>query len=208
MQSNALLWKDNYMNNLPEKLFPVSIQYGIIHIHIPKTAGTSIRTALFGSDVIKHVTASKIPIDIWESIPSFAVVRHPVSRFISSYKYHCKSSYRGVLLKRYPELKSMSMKEYAETFLKEDYLLLEPQMKYVQRSDSNKSIVDYLLRFEYISDDFSSLCKKLNIKLNLDKLKASDNIDVEIDSETLSIVEKFYECDYDLYNESLTSLLE
>lgn len=64
---------------------------GLIFIHIPKNAGTSIYKAL-GFEKSTHSKASEILQNnenkkLWDSHFSFAVVRHPINRFISLYNY-------------------------------------------------------------------------------------------------------------------------
>ena len=88
-----------------------------------KTAGTSIRNALFGSDVVRHIKAKEINLSLWEALPSITIIRDPIERFISSYKYHVKGKYKGVLFKKNPELYSLTIQEYAETYLGKIQLL-------------------------------------------------------------------------------------
>lgn len=64
-----------------------------IFVHVPKTAGTEIERALCekpGQKVGGHTTAEgfrrKFPQE-FESFYKFGVVRHPVSRFVSAYRY-------------------------------------------------------------------------------------------------------------------------
>ena len=73
----------------------------IVFIHIPKTAGTSIASALGremdGSFSLSHFTPSEakkyIFQDGWERFYSFSVVRNPWERYISLYHYHKSGLY-------------------------------------------------------------------------------------------------------------------
>lgn len=61
---------------------------GVLFVHVPKNAGTSISHALYGAQVKHHTVtyyASLAP-DLLE-LPSFAIVRDPVDRFLSAFHF-------------------------------------------------------------------------------------------------------------------------
>lgn len=62
---------------------------GLIFIHVPKSAGTSFSTPLYGR-FLGHYPASQIRSfnkRLFESLPSFGVVRNPWDRCLSAYRF-------------------------------------------------------------------------------------------------------------------------
>ena len=64
-------------------------QAGVMFIHVPKAAGTSISHAVYGR-FMGHIPArhlAEIAPDFFKSIPRFTVVRDPFTRIVSSYQF-------------------------------------------------------------------------------------------------------------------------
>jgi hypothetical protein len=62
---------------------------GVLFIHIPKNAGMSVSKILYGEQVF-HPTIryyQRVAVDIAHDLPSFAIWRNPVERFVSAYRY-------------------------------------------------------------------------------------------------------------------------
>ena len=62
---------------------------GVLFIHIPKNAGMSVSSILYGEQLF-HPTIryyQRVAQDIAQDLPSFAIWRNPVERFVSAYYY-------------------------------------------------------------------------------------------------------------------------
>lgn len=62
---------------------------GVLFIHVPKNAGMSVSSTLYGEQVF-HPTIryyARVAPDLVRQLPSFAVWRHPVERFVSAFRY-------------------------------------------------------------------------------------------------------------------------
>ena len=192
---------DSYFDTVQASLFPVSLQYKMIHVHIPKTAGTALRRPLFDSEVVRHVRASEIPLALWEAFPSITIVRHPIERLLSSYKYHVMSGYSGVLLKRHPDLKSLSLEAYVDRFVgKSD--LLGMQKSYISRDDSTKPIVDHVIRFEHINEELPKILEGLGVDVKINVVKQSPKNKVIATKAVLKQIKAHYKEDYETFGYS------
>ena len=126
-------------------------------MHIPKTAGSSMRLYMRGRydtlHVPHHSTAEQIKnkhIDIFDSYTKFCVVRNPWDREVSRYKF----------IKRNKE-----HEQYEHTLNGIKWFIQRragfPYTHYTHIS--HVCVIDYILRFENIQSDFHEVCNKLNI---------------------------------------------
>jgi len=62
---------------------------GAVFIHVPKAAGSSIATALYGRRLGHHPARELMQEDpaSWARLEKFSVLREPVARFLSAYAY-------------------------------------------------------------------------------------------------------------------------
>ena len=98
MQSiNGRLPEELRHSLLVRRRSPLFRKAGIVFIHIPKAAGSSINGALYGQ-FMGHYTAQNFlqsaPDDV-KALPRFAVTRNPWSRTLSAYRFACAGSGSG-----------------------------------------------------------------------------------------------------------------
>lgn len=178
----------------------------LLHIHIPKTGGTSMRKVLIpGVEETKHETAREFPVDVWEEYFTFAVVRNPYDRSVSQYMYHCKGRYRGVLARKDPNLSSLSFVEYLKKYVEQQKnTMFFPQLDYVTH-DKTSTPIDFLGRFESLRESFTQLKERLarpDLELpHLLKSKHSHYLEYH-DATTRRIVEKIYAKDLNAFGYS------
>lgn len=101
---------------LPEGLRTPLVVGGrsVFLVHNPKCAGSSLKRML---GVTARRTTHSWPRDlfrrrVWQQAIIVVAVRHPFDRFLSSWRYHCRSDYRGKLVKRHGSLSHLSPLEY------------------------------------------------------------------------------------------------
>lgn len=154
-----------------------------IFIHIPKTAGTAIERTLQASpqqNVGGHTTALGYQRAFPEEFATFfkfAVIREPVSRFLSAWRYLRK-------MPIHPALNNASIHECnglnewmdrlrAEPELLDRIIHFWPQWKFVC-DKSGDLMVDRLFRFERIEAEWKEISNVLRIQqLKLPKINES-----------------------------------
>lgn len=148
---------------------PLWLRAGIVFVHVPKAAGTSISEALYGR-ITGHVRA--IDVARWGSsgvrrLPRVAVVRNPWDRLVSSYRFIKNGggiggpNVAGIWRSEQYEIPEFSS---FESFVN-DWLVhkdvrrldgvFQPQSQFV--SHHGEIIVDHLGRFEALDETYRYL---------------------------------------------------
>jgi hypothetical protein len=178
-----------------------------IFVHINKTAGTSVTDALAPclrwNDIVlgatpvgtalnapyrdrfglyKHSTAREIRAvvgdEVWRSYTTFCVLRDPIDRAVSLYRYLKRmQADRSELRRRLRDLLGRSRPDWPATvalretdsfsaFIRHPRIHFDPgflgQHAFVC-DEAGNVIVDRLLRFETIADDFAALAAELGL---------------------------------------------
>lgn len=155
-------------------------QMKCIFIHIPKTAGTSIGTALFSDGRTGHWKAKAYQ---WtnnkkfKSYYKFTVVRNPWDRAASAYFYLSRGGKNQNDEKWAKEnLKNInSFDQFVTTWMNNESIYswghFVPQVDFL-KNECGTIDIDYIGRFEQLREDFLIIQKKLNSRAEL-KLKNS-----------------------------------
>jgi hypothetical protein len=147
---------------------------GIVFIHIPKAAGTSINQALYGR-FMGHVHASDV--ERWGStqllaLPAFAVTRNPWDRLVSAYRFARRGSGIGGEIQAAvsrPEQYRIPQFETFESFVRtwlaqRDVTTLDgifqPQCLFVCDA-AGKPLVDHLGRVDKLNDTYDFIRKSI-----------------------------------------------
>jgi len=184
---------------------PVSDKHKLILVHIRKTGGTSIEKAMgiFDNDYLlpeiklycikngrnlKHLNAREIKEVMgkkqYKEYFKFSVVRNPYTRLVSSYFYF-----------------NIDKKMPFDKFLKDIVLQNKTERYYSQfyclSDEKGRIIVDSILRFENLEEDFNRLMKKLKLNFKLPYInKTTYNPNQVIYTERgKKLIEKLYKKD-------------
>lgn len=177
-----------------------------IFIHIPKAAGSSIISSGV-EEVYGHVGYTWY-MDrnkkYFDEFHKFTIVRNPWDRLVSAYSYlsHGNANAMDKLWAK-KNIKRMSFDEFIRTWLTEEnaksWIHFIPQADFIYSND-NQLMMDYVGRFESLSEDFKAISKKLSLPSELQKINPSqrDNYQTYYSTKTRDIVQRVYKRDIDL----------
>ena len=155
-----------------------------IFIHIPKTAGTSILSALAGG---RKFHRDHTPWYVYNSINrwryahyfKFAFVRNPYDRAVSTYEYLANggNGMDDLAYKTYFEAHGIDFEtfvlEYLDCDKLQEHMLLRPQFIYLYDMHG-KLQVDYVGRFETLERDYAVVAEKIGLPRSLPRKNTSD----------------------------------
>lgn len=170
-----------------------------IHVHIPKTAGTSFRVALGITDP-EHQTASELHALVgdaeWYGSFTFALVRNPFDRLVSIYtagRGHRRPRTRA----RY---ESMSFDAWVrEELCAEESPRITARRRYSEWIDEP---VEYVGRFEEVGDAWARVAGAVGVELSeLPQIHRTEHGHYRdlFDDATRRLVEDYFSEDLDLY---------
>ena len=203
----------------------ISHRYRYIFIAVPKTATTSIITALNEYGEVetvrpKHKTAmeayQELPEEIWNTYYKFSFVRNPFDWVASWYFYRQRENFKNNKNRHHTYTGDISFSD----FVRNDKEWPNTQLEFLA-NDSGNILVDFIGRYENLDSDFNYICKKINIpciklpSLNMagKKFKPSELYDDElialVEERDGEIIKKFdYKPDYKVNTRKGRSVFE
>lgn len=181
-----------------------------VFIHIPKAAGTSVLQTLAGTDGFiprDHSTIEEFKIastPLLNDFFSFTIVRNPLDRIDSVYRYLKKggNGTNDLELSKFINSNFPTLNDYILEYLDKDiihaYKLTKPQYTFVC-DEKYKVLVDFVGRFESINEDFSQISKKLNLKRELPHSNKSEVMPLAISEEAKEKIKNLYSVDYQVF---------
>lgn len=176
-----------------------------LFIHIPKAAGTSIASAIYGKDPWHYPISDYNYLSRFLSkrLYKFAFVRNPYSRIISSYRYSFVQTERHPTTSVRFVTDYSSFEDFVNSWLTQEniskHYFFHSQAFYLSpaRDDLN---IDFIGRFEQIEVDFRQVAKQLSLDVELPKLNTTPQ-----KHQTGEITEELAEKIYSVYEEDFLS---
>jgi len=152
-------------------------------IHIPKTAGTSIRKGAWQGRYEGPVHGS-IPAD-WKRFHSFAFVRHPLDRFISAWKMFTQGTRNEPNWSLPNDARPLTLEQFAEIAFDDSILFDERRSSFEEKIRHHSmpqthpfyclAEADFVGRFECLKRDFALVANRVGLQAELPHMHATGN---------------------------------
>lgn len=152
-----------------------------IFIHINKTGGTSITTAV-GIPYVRHLIAKEIinliGIDAWKSAYKFTVIRNPWDKVVSQYKYRVQTNQHQMKDRpiSFEDWVTYTYEKTKNLFYYDSPRMFAPHSEWLKDFDDCIDI-DKIIKFESLEEDFKTISNQLAIKKKLPHLKKTFKAD-------------------------------
>lgn len=192
-----------------------------IFVHIPKTAGISLRTALYGSSVGYHMSLRDyylaFSLESYLAYFKFAFIRNPWDRLYSAFRYLSGAGCtRTDRLWWNEHFGNISFQEFVDNHIKTNgipkCLHFTPQVTFLSASRfpslSSKTFgVNFLGLYENLAADFTYICSKLKLEKQLNHLNSSKTNSRSpytecYTPEMIQVIAKVYEADIQAFGYS------
>jgi len=184
----------------------------LIFIHIPKNAGTSIIKAMGVENLYMDKTIEEYKEhyeDYWNSYTKFTVVRDPMDRFISAYKFarmkesgwFSTTGEEGLEKhNQYEICNLMNINEYISHLYrnpKEFNRWTIPQT-FILENQNKKIEINYFVRYENLLEDLQKIGIDKIEKLNSSKV--DDDEVIQLTKKSKQKIYEIYDIDYQKFN--------
>tara|TARA_R100000005_G_C4900529_1_gene142925 strand:- start:33 stop:638 length:606 start_codon:yes stop_codon:yes gene_type:complete len=180
----------------------------LIFIHIPKNAGTSIIKAMGVENIFfdKTIEEYKEHYDeYWDKYKKFTVVRDPIDRFISAYKFarmkesgwFSATGEEGLEKHAHYELcNKMDINEYTSYLYKnnKEFNRWNIPQTFIISNENNEIEIDYYVRFENLQEDLSKIGIEKIEKFNSSKI--NDEKMIQLTKKSKNMLHTIYDIDY------------
>ena len=192
----------------PHPILSLFLEKECLFFHIPKTAGISISNSIYGDIKWGHRTVnyykSYYGDEVFNSLYKFCFVRNPYDRLFSAYTFLKKGgindqdlAFSEKHLNEYLDFEDFVLRGLEKKEIME-WVHFRPQHTFVC-DDNDKMVMDFVGKMENINEDFSYLCKQINVNVELKKLNMS-SVKKNVFSDNIkSIIKSKYQKDFTLF---------
>lgn len=146
-----------------------------VFIHINKTGGTSVERALHLRSERKTAREKRAEMGTarFERAFSFAFVRNPWDKVVSHYHYRVRTNRTGLADAGLP-FRDWVLRAYGERDPRyhDEPKMFMPQVYWVG-DDEGRCLIDFVGRFERLSDDFAEVCRRIGVEATLPRIKTT-----------------------------------
>lgn len=187
---------------------PVSHKYKLIMVHVPKNGGTSIQKSLEmekKGHFPPHIYRAEYPKE-WIEYTSFATIRNPIERFVSSYNYSRmeNSYYHSIHDDRkhrdYDYCTENDINDIVEPIVTGKKKMWHqgwtPQYQWIVDPRTGAIDVDYLVLMDKLGEAIEVLAPGSNIKT----YNKSNDVSNTLTERNIQLLSKYYEYDMDIYH--------
>ncbi len=163
-------------NDDPQKSFSAFDQHHCIFVHIPKCAGVSVSTGLFGIPGGFHASVKKFQIiyeqEAFDTYFKFTFVRNPWDRLFSAYRFLLKGGmyerdriWAQDNIARFNDFDDFVLNWVRPERL-DEHVVFKPQHSFLTVPWRSGVRVDFVGYYENIDDDFESIRQTLGLPDN------------------------------------------
>ena len=192
----------------PNPILSLFLEKKCLFFHIPKTAGISISNSIYGDIKWGHRTVnyykSYYGDEVFNSLYKFCFVRNPYDRLFSAYTFLKKGgindqdlAFSEKHLNEYLDFEDFVLRGLEKKEIME-WVHFRPQHTFVC-DDNDKMVMDFVGKMENINEDFSYLCKQINVNVELKKLNMSSVKKNDFSDNIKSIIKSKYQKDFTLF---------